>query len=87
MQKIFHKPTVEVGKDKILLYICLIFTVFIAFFIRVFPIFLYYPIIKAFDPWFQYHVAEYVTQNGYLAFFTWVDPKGWAPWGNPMYRA
>ncbi|MHA1895217.1 MAG: STT3 domain-containing protein [Candidatus Helarchaeota archaeon] len=86
LRKIFHKPTVEVGKDRIILYLSLIFVVFVAFFIRLFPILLNYPVIKAFDPWFQYHIAEYVTENGYLAFFTWIDPKGWYPWGNPVYN-
>lgn len=86
LRKIFHKPTVQVGKDRILVYVSLIFVVFLAFFIRLFPILLNYPIIKAFDPWFQYHIAQYVVDNGYISFFTWVDQMGWHPWGNPMYN-
>ena len=42
------------------------------------------PVVRAFDPWFQLRVTDYITENGYSAFFTWYDDATWVPFGRDM---
>ncbi len=42
--------------------------------------------LSEFDPYWHYHVARYITQHGYSAFFTWHDPMVWYPWGRDVAR-
>jgi len=44
------------------------------------------PVVRAFDPWFQLRVTDYVTENGYAAFFTWFDDSTWVPFGRDMSK-
>jgi dolichyl-diphosphooligosaccharide--protein glycosyltransferase len=37
--------------------------------------------LEDFDPYINYKAANYIVNNGFLAFFTWFDPTRWAPWG------
>jgi dolichyl-diphosphooligosaccharide--protein glycosyltransferase len=62
----------------------LIFTT--ALLLRVEPLFNSQPIVRAFDPWFQLKVTDYVADNGYGAFFTWYDDTTWVPFGRDMAR-
>ena len=39
-----------------------------------------------FDPYWHYHVAKYIVENGYPAFFTWHDNMVWYPWGRDVAR-
>jgi dolichyl-diphosphooligosaccharide--protein glycosyltransferase len=55
-----------------------------ALMIRLEPLFNAQPIVRAFDPWFQLKVTEYIAENGYAAFFTWYDQTTWVPWGRDM---
>ncbi|MFX1450227.1 MAG: STT3 domain-containing protein, partial [Promethearchaeota archaeon] len=81
----FHRPTVHVGKDNILLAVLLICVIILAFMVRIFPILYSYPILKAFDPYIQYSLTQYIIENGYLAMFTWVNQQSWYPIGYNMY--
>ncbi|MFX1519041.1 MAG: STT3 domain-containing protein [Promethearchaeota archaeon] len=66
----------------------LLFMIFsIALLIRLFPFFRFEPLLKAFDPWFQYRVAEYVAKNGYLAYFSWYDTISWYPYGRAIWES
>ncbi|MHA1382395.1 MAG: STT3 domain-containing protein [Candidatus Helarchaeota archaeon] len=85
LKSIFHRPTVHVGKDNILLVVLLICLIILAFIVRIFPILYSYPILKAFDPYIQYSLTNYIIQNGYLAMFTWVNYQSWWPLGYVMY--
>jgi dolichyl-diphosphooligosaccharide--protein glycosyltransferase len=38
-----------------------------------------------FDPYFQYRIADYVTKNGYAAWFRWHDDMSWYPFGRTVY--
>ncbi len=62
----------------------LIFTT--ALLLRLEPLIDSQPIVRAFDPWFQLRVTDYVVENGYSAFFTWHDDATWVPWGRDMAR-
>ncbi|MFX0133656.1 MAG: STT3 domain-containing protein, partial [Candidatus Hodarchaeota archaeon] len=84
-KSVFHLPTVHVGKDNILLGVLLVCVILLAFFVRIFPILYSYPILKAFDPYIQYTITEYVVKNGYFALFTWVNQQSWYPLGYKMY--
>ncbi len=57
---------------------------FAALAIRLEPLIDAQPIVRAFDPWFQLKVTEYVTENGFGAFFTWYDDTTWVPFGRDM---
>ncbi len=66
----------------------LLFMIFsLALLIRLFPFFRFEPMLKAFDPWFQYRVADFVAKNGYLAYFSWHDTLSWYPYGRPVWRS
>jgi dolichyl-diphosphooligosaccharide--protein glycosyltransferase len=62
----------------------LIFTT--ALLLRLEPLVDAQPIVRAFDPWFQLRVTDYVVENGYSAYFTWYDDATWVPWGRDMAR-
>jgi len=62
----------------------LIFTT--ALLLRVEPLFDSQPIVRAFDPWFQLKVTDYVVDNGFGAFFTWYDDTTWVPFGRDMAK-
>ena len=34
-----------------------------------------------FDPFFNYRATEYILENGYDAYFQWIDEKSWHPFG------
>jgi len=34
-----------------------------------------------FDPYIQYKGAQYIVENGFNAWYSWLDPTRWAPWG------
>ncbi len=57
---------------------------FAALAIRLEPMIDAQPIVRAFDPWFQLRVTDYVAENGYGAFFTWYDEATWVPYGRDM---
>ncbi len=80
------KTKIRVKKENFVIIICIILIVFIAFFIRISPLFVGPPMIKAFDPWIQYYSAEYLSQNGIYEYFHWHDFKSWYPEGIDRFR-
>jgi len=52
--------------------------------LRLFPLLNSQPVLRAFDPWYQLKVTEYVVDNGYGAFFTWFDQTTWVPFGRDI---
>lgn len=42
------------------------------------------PVVRAFDPWFQLKATNYITTNGFTAFFHWFDGSTWVPFGRNM---
>jgi dolichyl-diphosphooligosaccharide--protein glycosyltransferase len=57
-----------------------------ALILRIEPLLDSQPIVRAFDPWFQLRVTDYVADNGYAAFFTWYDDSTWVPFGRDMAK-
>lgn len=62
----------------------LILIFFAAFLLRILPLFDSQPIVRAFDPWYQLKVSEYIAENGFGAFFTWYDYTTWVPFGRDI---
>ncbi|MEM1586753.1 MAG: STT3 domain-containing protein [Candidatus Bathyarchaeia archaeon] len=40
--------------------------------------------LNEFDPYFHYHTAKYMVNNGLSRFFSWHDQSGWWPYGRYM---
>lgn len=55
-----------------------------ALLLRIAPLIDSQPVVRAFDPWFQLRVTNYVADNGYAAFFSWYDNSTWVPFGRDM---
>ena len=59
----------------------LILVSILSFIIRIFSIIRFEIIIHEYDPWFNYRVTEYLTENGPYALWDWFDPESWYPLG------
>jgi len=58
---------------------------FLAFMVRLLPLrWGYY--LSEFDPYFHYRSAEYLVENGYAAWDSWVDYMRWHPFGQQISR-
>jgi len=60
-------------------------SLFIAFMVRLLPIRWGYSL-SEFDPYFHYRSAEYLVNNGFAAWYSWVDYMRWYPFGNPVSK-
>ncbi|MHA2079736.1 MAG: STT3 domain-containing protein [Candidatus Thorarchaeota archaeon] len=86
LRKVFHRPKSKVSRGSIMLVVTLLLIFTTALLLRVEPLFNAQPIVRAFDPWFQLKVTDYVTENGFGAFFTWYDETTWVPFGRDMAK-
>ena len=41
-------------------------------------------VIHEFDPWFNFRTTEFLSENGWKAFFDWYDYSSWYPLGRPV---
>eukprot|EP00929_Paragymnodinium_shiwhaense_P063637 TRINITY_DN3179_c0_g1_i1.p1 TRINITY_DN3179_c0_g1~~TRINITY_DN3179_c0_g1_i1.p1 ORF type:complete len:896 (-),score=247.08 TRINITY_DN3179_c0_g1_i1:70-2757(-) len=55
-----------------------------AYEIRLYPITDFGMIIHEFDPWFNYRATEYLAEHGLSKFFKWYDYESWYPLGRPI---
>ncbi|KAH9597385.1 Oligosaccharyl transferase [Trypanosoma melophagium] len=62
----------------------LLYAIYRAYSIRLYPIHIYGKIIHEFDPWFNYRATEYLSEHGWRAFFEWYDYMSWYPLGRPV---
>eukprot|EP00760_Papus_ankaliazontas_P000786 PhM_4_TR10228/c1_g1_i1/m.37151/K07151/STT3; dolichyl-diphosphooligosaccharide--protein glycosyltransferase len=62
----------------------LVFSVWNAFRIRTYALKKYGMIIHEFDPYFNYRATQYLSKNGWTAFFQWFDHMSWYPLGRPV---
>lgn len=76
-----EKFTVAIRTENLFLYTALTLIFVLGFLVRIFPFFKYDPLLRAYDPWYQYSVASYVSLHGYVAFFSWYDLTSWYPFG------
>nr|XP_010915814.1 dolichyl-diphosphooligosaccharide--protein glycosyltransferase subunit STT3A [Elaeis guineensis] len=55
-----------------------------AFSIRLFSVIKYESVIHEFDPYFNYRVTQYLTNNGIYDFWNWFDDRTWYPLGRAI---
>ncbi|TFG05474.1 MAG: hypothetical protein EU536_01860 [Promethearchaeota archaeon] len=84
LKKLFHRPTVQIGKANILLYVSLLLIFIIALVFRLFPILKYTSELRALDPYVQFKAANYIVENGLAAYFSWHETMAWYPTGVNM---
>jgi dolichyl-diphosphooligosaccharide--protein glycosyltransferase len=65
----------------------LVLLFFAALLLRLEPLINAQPIVRAFDPWFQLKVTNFIVDNGFPAFFDWYDTNTWVPFGRDMTSA
>ncbi len=87
MKQVFHKPKAKISRGSVMLMIALCFIFIAALGIRLAPLIDSQPIVRAFDPWFQLKVTDYIAENGFSAFFSWYDDSTWIPFGRDMTTA
>ncbi|MBD3158713.1 MAG: hypothetical protein GF309_08000 [Candidatus Lokiarchaeota archaeon] len=85
-RRAFHKPRAEISRGSIMLVIALTLIFFAALGLRLAPLINAQPLVRAFDPWFQLRVTEYIADHGYGAFFNWYDDSTWVPYGRNMTK-
>ena len=84
LQQVFHRPRSKISRGSVILLVTILLIFTTALLMRLEPLFNAQPIVRAFDPWFQLKVTEYIADNGYAAFFTWYDESTWVPFGRNM---
>jgi len=84
LRKAIHRPKSKISRGSIMLIIILLLIFTTALLLRIEPLFNAQPIVRAFDPWFQLKVTDYIAENGFSAFFTWYDETTWVPFGRDM---
>ncbi|TFH08154.1 MAG: hypothetical protein E4H14_06965, partial [Candidatus Thorarchaeota archaeon] len=84
LKQVFHRPKSKISRGSIMLVVTLLIIFTTALLLRLAPLIDSQPIVRAFDPWFQLRVTDYVAENGYAAFFTWFDDSTWVPFGRDM---
>ncbi len=84
LKQVFHRPKSKISRGSIMLMVTLIIIFTTALLLRLAPLIDAQPIVRAFDPWFQLRVTDYVAENGYAAFFSWYDDSTWVPFGRDM---
>eukprot|EP00927_Polykrikos_kofoidii_P023245 TRINITY_DN21477_c0_g1_i1.p1 TRINITY_DN21477_c0_g1~~TRINITY_DN21477_c0_g1_i1.p1 ORF type:complete len:1391 (-),score=209.07 TRINITY_DN21477_c0_g1_i1:87-4259(-) len=62
----------------------LVWSVCLAWEIRLFAIRGYGTVIHEYDPWFNFRATKYLADQGWHAFFTWFDHDSWYPLGRPV---
>ncbi|MHA1793580.1 MAG: STT3 domain-containing protein [Promethearchaeota archaeon] len=79
------RSAMKINAQNVLISVALFLAFFLAVFIRLAPIFNNVYLIKAFDPWVQYKVTNYIVENGLWSFLNWHDYQAWYPEGIGMY--
>ena len=86
LRQVFHRPKSKISRGSIMLVVILLLIFTSALLLRVEPLLNAQPIVRAFDPWFQLKVTDYVAENGFGAFFSWYDETTWVPFGRDMAK-
>jgi len=84
LRQVFHRPKSKISRGSIMLVVILLLIFTSALLLRIEPLINSQPIVRAFDPWFQLKVTDYIADNGFTAFFTWYDDTTWVPFGRDM---
>jgi hypothetical protein len=81
LKRIFHRPTVQIGKANIMLYASIILIFILALILRLLPMIRYVSELRALDPYAQLRATEFIIQNGLVEFFKYHDYMSWYPNG------
>ncbi|MHA2047302.1 MAG: STT3 domain-containing protein [Candidatus Thorarchaeota archaeon] len=84
LRQVFHRPKAKISRGSVMLIVALVLIFTTALLLRLEPLIDSQPIVRAFDPWYQLKITDYVAENGYSAFFTWYDETTWVPWGRDI---
>ncbi len=84
LRQVFHRPKAKISRGSVLIIVTMTLIFFAALAIRLESLLDAQPIVRAFDPWFQLRVTEFVAENGYMSFFNWYDYSTWVPFGRDM---
>ncbi len=87
LRQVFHRPKAKISRGSVMVVTVLIILFFAALLLRLEPLMNSQPIVRAFDPWFQLKVTNYIVDNGFPAFFNWYDINTWVPYGRDMTSA
>ncbi len=86
LKQVFHRPKSKISRGSIMVMVTLLIIFISALLLRLEPLLDSQPVVRAFDPWFQLRVTDYITENGYAAFFSWYDDSTWVPFGRDMTK-
>jgi len=79
-QKLFSVGNFDFRLQHLLVIGVLILSVSISMLIRSTPLIYGFELFE-FDPFFNFRATEYILENGYDAYFQWIDEKSWHPFG------
>ncbi|MDD1777855.1 MAG: dolichyl-diphosphooligosaccharide--protein glycosyltransferase subunit STT3, partial [Candidatus Helarchaeota archaeon] len=86
LKKIFHRPTVQIGKANIMLYASILLIFVIALILRLLPMIRYVSELRALDPYAQLRATEFIVEHGLAEFFKYHDYMSWYPNGIDLGR-
>lgn len=79
-QKLFSVGNFDFRLQHLLIIGVLALSVSISMLIRSTPLIYGFELFE-FDPFFNFRATEYILENGYDAYFQWIDDKSWHPFG------
>ena len=82
-QKLFSIANFDFRLQHLLVIGILILSVSISMLIRAAPMSFGFELFE-FDPFFNFRATEYIVENGYNAYFEWIDEKSWHPFGRDI---
>jgi dolichyl-diphosphooligosaccharide--protein glycosyltransferase len=87
LKQVFHRPKSKISRGSVFVLVTLFVIFTTALLLRLEPMINAQPIVRAFDPWSQLRITNYVVDHGFGAFFTWYDDSTWVPFGRDMARS
>ncbi|MFX0197198.1 MAG: STT3 domain-containing protein [Candidatus Hodarchaeota archaeon] len=82
MKTIFERP--DVTQEQFYHKLSLTLIVITSFLIRMIPYWRYDHLLKAFDPYIQFEIANHILNDGFTDWVNWVDQQTWYPMGRAM---
>ncbi|XP_047950610.1 dolichyl-diphosphooligosaccharide--protein glycosyltransferase subunit STT3B [Salvia hispanica] len=82
LSSVLKSLKLKTKQQELLIRVSVLFLVYLlAFITRLFSILRYESMIHEFDPYFNYRVTQFLTQNGFYEFWNWFDYESWYPLG------
>jgi dolichyl-diphosphooligosaccharide--protein glycosyltransferase len=72
---------VEITPGTVVSVVALAITTIVALLVRILPTIGFDVLVREFDCWYNYQQTAYILQNGFGAWFGWVDMGAWVPYG------